>query len=118
MTRSEFHRLMLDAQDAPDFDVYLAECGGSLPAEYYTGDYDGECAIHAMRMIWNLRENLTFSAIRKISGMSQSDFSNHYGIPKRTVENWDSGTNTPPTYLLNLLAADVISEIINNEFTA
>lgn len=115
MTRSEFHRLLLNAQDTPDFDTYLIECGGSLPDEYYAENSDADNAVKVMQIIWELRDNLTFSAIRKNSGFSQADFSIHYGIPKRTVENWDSGVNTPPPYLLELLAADVITEIFESQ---
>lgn len=41
--------------------------------------------------------------IRKKTGLSQANFAKFYNIPRRTVENWESGTNTPPDYLLALL---------------
>lgn len=110
MTRSEFHRLLLNAQDTPDYDTYLIECGGSLPSAYYTDDCDPDNAVRVLQIIWELRDNLTFSAVRRISGFSQAEFSSHYSIPRRTIENWDSGVNTPPPYLAELLAADVITE--------
>lgn len=40
---------------------------------------------------------------RKQAGLTQQDLSNLYGIPKRTVEDWDRGAHEPPDYLANLL---------------
>lgn len=42
--------------------------------------------------------------IRAASGLSQAAFAKAYGIPRRTIENWESGSNTAPEYVLKLLA--------------
>lgn len=42
--------------------------------------------------------------IRKEAGMKRPEFSKKYGIPVRTLEDWDAGKNTPPDYVINLLA--------------
>jgi len=41
--------------------------------------------------------------IRKKTGLSRAEFSRRYGIPLRTLENWDAGIATPPEYVLTLL---------------
>lgn len=41
--------------------------------------------------------------IRKILGVSRAEFSRRYGIPIRTLENWDAGVRKPPDWLLKLL---------------
>jgi len=41
--------------------------------------------------------------IRAILGISRAEFSRRYGIPIRTLENWDAGTRQPPEWLLKLL---------------
>jgi putative transcriptional regulator len=41
--------------------------------------------------------------IRKILGVSRSEFSRRYNIPLRTLEEWDAGRRTPPTYVIELL---------------
>lgn len=41
--------------------------------------------------------------IRSISGLTQQAFSEKYGIPKRSIENWESGKRNPPAYVINLL---------------
>ena len=42
-------------------------------------------------------------AIRQKTGLSQQRFGDRYGIPKRTVQNWENGVNEPPEYVLSLL---------------
>lgn len=48
-------------------------------------------------------------AIRKASGLTQAAFAERYGIPKRTIENWEGGQRDAPTYVLDLLER-VVSE--------
>jgi DNA-binding transcriptional regulator YiaG len=47
---------------------------------------------------------MTFRELRQQSGMTQQQFAEYFGIPKRTIENWDSGKNKCPQYLLDLIA--------------
>lgn len=109
MTKTTFHRLLIDAAECSSLDEYFAEVGGSLPAEYYN-DEDAHSVIDVLSAIWELREDLTFRAVRKLSELTQAAFSQHYNIPIRSVQNWDTGERVPPDYLLELLAADVITE--------
>jgi DNA-binding transcriptional regulator YiaG len=46
---------------------------------------------------------MTFKELRAKSGMTQKQFSEYFGIPRRTIENWESGVNKCPQYLLNLM---------------
>lgn len=48
-------------------------------------------------------------AIRQASGLTQAAFAERYGIPKRTIENWEGGKNSAPEYVLDLLER-VVSE--------
>lgn len=41
--------------------------------------------------------------IRELLGISRAEFSRRYGIPIRTLENWDAGTRQPSDWVLNLL---------------
>ena len=43
-------------------------------------------------------------AIRRSTGLSQAAFGKRFGIPTRTVENWESGVNACPTYVAEMLA--------------
>lgn len=42
-------------------------------------------------------------AIRKASGLTQAAFAEKYGIPKRTIENWEGGQRDAPAYVFDLL---------------
>lgn len=46
---------------------------------------------------------MTFKELRKLSGMTQQAYADYFGIPKRTVENWDVEKYTPPQYVINLM---------------
>jgi DNA-binding XRE family transcriptional regulator len=39
-------------------------------------------------------------AARLDAGMTQQALSDEWGIPKRTIENWESGKRTPPSYVI------------------
>lgn len=41
--------------------------------------------------------------IRAILGISRAEFARRYGIPIRTIENWDAGISQPPEWVLKLL---------------
>lgn len=50
---------------------------------------------------------MTVKDLRNASGMTQKEFGEYFGIPKRTIENWEteslsSGRKCPP-YLLDLM---------------
>lgn len=40
---------------------------------------------------------------RKSAGLTQAEMSEMFGIPKRTIEDWDSGKSSPPTWAKRLL---------------
>ena len=46
---------------------------------------------------------MTFKELREKSRMSRSGFSEYFGIPYRTVQNWELGLRECPEYLLNLM---------------
>jgi len=48
-------------------------------------------------------DNLTVKDIRAATGLSQRKFAEKYGIPRRTVENWEAGICRCPSYVLKLL---------------
>ena len=48
---------------------------------------------------------LTIKGIRRRAGLSQRALSDKFGIPRRTIEDWEAGRRTPPDYVVRLLAA-------------
>ncbi len=53
---------------------------------------------------------MVFRELRKESKMTQKQFSEYFGIPKRTVESWDMGERSCPEYLIDLLEYKLIKE--------
>ena len=44
---------------------------------------------------------------RKRSGLSQKELSLLLGVPKRTIENYESGVRVPPDYVMDLLIEQI-----------
>ena len=112
MLLSDFHRLRIAAEDCSSLEQYIAEEGGSLPEECYPADGSRYAAIKILIFIWELTHDFNFRKLRAISGLTQKSVVREYRIPRRTIEHWDVGERTPPSYVLELLAADVVSEKI------
>ena len=45
----------------------------------------------------------TFKQLREASGMDRPGFAEYFGIPYRTVQNWELGLRVCPDYLLELM---------------
>jgi DNA-binding transcriptional regulator YiaG len=46
---------------------------------------------------------MTVKDLRTITGMSRAKFGELYGIPARSIQNWEEGKRNPPEYVLRLL---------------
>ena len=42
--------------------------------------------------------------LRKKTGLSQSKFSSKFGIPVRTLQQWEQGISAPPEYLVRMMS--------------
>ena len=42
--------------------------------------------------------------LRDSVGMTRKEFSDHIGIPIRTLEDWEAARRTPPEYIPRLIA--------------
>ena len=42
--------------------------------------------------------------LRESTGMNRKEFSQHTGIPVRTLEDWEAARRTPPEYIPRLIA--------------
>ena len=45
----------------------------------------------------------TIKELRESTGMSRKEFSEHTGIPVRTLEDWEAARRTPPEYIPRLI---------------
>lgn len=46
---------------------------------------------------------MTAKEIRELTGLSRAAFCRMYGIPLRTMENYEAGTREAPAWVLSLL---------------
>lgn len=60
---------------------------------------------------------MTIKEARLSAGLTQQRMSEVFEIPKRTIENWETGTRTPPTYVEKLIIRELerIAEENNNK---
>ena len=47
---------------------------------------------------------MDIKTLRAATGLTQKAFAELTGIPKRTIEQWESGRRNPPEYVVKLLA--------------
>ena len=45
----------------------------------------------------------TLKELRTATGMTQKNFGEYFGIPHRTIQNWEGGQSQCPKYLLDLM---------------
>ena len=57
----------------------------------------------------NIRE------MRKQLGYTQTEFSQRYNIPFRTIQNWEAGVRVPPQYILDFLHDRIVSDLVNRK---
>ena len=55
--------------------------------------------------------------LRKQAGMNRKQFAEYFGIPYRTMQDWELGNRQMPDYLLRLMAYKIGMENIGKEKT-
>lgn len=111
MTRADFCRLMSSAGDCKKIEEFIGRCVQAVPCPSSDRYEAAETTIEMLRDIWLLHHNFTYAAVVKLSGLSNRAFSAKYGIPIRTAEKWHLGERQLHQWALELLAADVVSEL-------
>lgn len=110
MDYTTFAQLWREAHEYKDFDLYVTERGWQscwMDAYAERGD---NAVFEVLTRIWDMAHGGT-KAMRSMLGQSQAAFANYFGLPRRTVENWESGANVPPPYVVSLLSFAVLSII-------
>ena len=106
MTDKQFCTIFAEALVSPDRDAFvsdwsLSSAWGDAPGADIPAD-----RLDMLGQLWDVA-HLTIKDIRAHTGLSQAAFATRFCIPRRTVENWESGTSSCPDYLRLLLARDV-----------
>lgn len=104
LTDKDFYTLFGAALETNDQDMYIAEWGTS---SIFFQDPDSEGpefddVVNTLLDIWT-KAHMSIKEIRAKTGLSQAAFAKRFCIPKRSIENWESGTRAAPDYLRLLL---------------
>ena len=54
--------------------------------------------------------------LRLKTGLSAQKFGDRYGIPMRTIQNWEYEKTIPPLYVVGLLRRVVLEDVENGVF--
>jgi hypothetical protein len=106
MTDKLFNTLWTAALDCADRDTYVSDwalssaCGDAPEADVPAD------RVEELGHLWDAA-HLTIRDIRAHTGLSQAAFAVRYCIPRRTVENWESGDRQCADYVRLLLAEAV-----------
>lgn len=88
------------AESDPDEDHFVSEWSSS---SIFPADAGADELISALRAAY-LLAHISIREIRAHTGLSQAAFAARYMIPRRSIENWESGSRECPSYVRRLLA--------------
>ena len=98
-----FNRLYNEALSYNEFEMYVAERGWQDWMEGYSADE----IVAILQEIYSL----AYCSVGELKkGMSRVEFGRNYGIPIRTLEDWDAGKRMPPNYVVALIAYTVFTD--------
>ena len=111
MTYNDFRNIWFSALDYTDDqrDLYRNERGWQTWMDEF-GD-DTAAIIYALDTIYDMA-HMGCKGIRAVTGMTQQAFGDAYGVPRRSVQNWELQTRDVPLYTLMTLGYAVLSDSI------
>lgn len=106
MTDKQFYSIFSDAlsNESASREAFVSDW--ALSSIWDDGQDIPEDRIAEIGDIWDVA-HLTICDIRQHTGLSQAKFATRFCIPRRSVEDWESGTRHCPDYLRLLLAQTV-----------
>lgn len=106
MTDKQFSILWAEALTFADRDAFISDAALSSIWGDAPDAVIPDIRLDQLAQLWDAA-HLTVKAIRAATGLSQAAFAQRFCIPRRTVENWESGASACPDYLRLLLAQAV-----------
>lgn len=95
-----------ELMDEETYDNTLLANGQRADFVEWYDDAEAQVLVIAIKKGCEVYEQTTadrIKAIRQLTGLSQTAFGKKYGIPMRTVQNWENGTNEAPEYVVGML---------------
>lgn len=103
MTYTTFATLLQSAKATPDYPTFV-ESHPTTPEP-------------KLLQIWHMRTDMTTKNVMQATHTDCPFWRNRYGIPYETIRSWRKGNNTPPDYLLHLIATDLLTDQNGLELT-
>lgn len=101
-----FKNSIEEAKAFESADCFAANHGHPLECPY-----DENGLMRLCTLIWAAAHSDMNTLIDLTTGGNLSQFARMYGLPIRTVQNWQRGERNPPDYMLPLLAYAIAAEI-------
>jgi hypothetical protein len=102
-----FKELYDEALEIASLELYVAERGWQDWMEGYTPDEVAEL----LGCIYHLANN----PLKDTREVSRAEFSRRYGIPVRTLQDWDLGNRSAPEYVKLLIDFAQFSKVRNDD---
>lgn len=105
MTYKLFHDLLFYAMTSRDYNEFV---DGAKKLHDWD---DSLMSTGVLFSIWLYSVDHTSRKIRDFTGLSRAQFARDYGIPVRTLENWDLEKASPVPSHLDLLCFAVLNDV-------
>lgn len=94
--------LIMDALSTPDRDAFVSDWAlSSIWGDEPTAPIPVD-RVQRLAKLWeDVRKSI--AELRAMTGLTQAKFAAWYGIPHRTVQNWESGASNAPEYVRLML---------------
>lgn len=70
---------------------------------------------YGQRRNWTMEVKDQVIALRESTGMNRKEFCEYFGIPYRTVSEWERGTRKMPDYVLRMMEYQVRMEKLDKK---
>lgn len=104
-----FLQLYEEATQYNDVENYIAERGWQEWMDDYGTPEDVSTIIGMLERIYQLA-HMGIKEMRQMVSPSRAAFSRLYGIPDRTLQEWEYGNNHMPEYTKKLIAHTLLEE--------
>lgn len=105
MTYTQFRTLRNNAISCTDLSDYIHQNITLVQGEFK------ENSTRLLKAIWELAYNFTPACLLRVCSYTQAFFAAAYNIPIRTVQDWATRKRKTQDYVLDLLAADALSQV-------
>lgn len=102
MTDDQYILCVSEIDNYSDRDAYVSDLALSSTWGDAEDDAIPQERIYFLSQLWDAYHR-SVKEIAAAAGLSQRKLAEHFYIPYRTIENWSTGVNVPPAYVLLMM---------------